>query len=158
MTRVPRPALELLVLLLLPMAACYQYVPLQSPSPAMSEGTPVRVHLGTPRSFDVSGYTAHDVHRVDGSLVQRTEGEWVVAATAMYAAGGARFDPASFALTVPAGDIDTVEVRKLSWWRTVVSAVGVGVGIFLASEAIQGTSSSGNGGGPDPGRAVIPVP
>ena len=139
-------------------AACYQYVPLEEPAPALVEGTPVRVHLSTPRSFDVSGYTAHDVHRVDGSLVRRSSSEWVVAATAMYAAGGARFDPASFALTVPAGDIGTAEVREVSWWRTVVSAVGVGVGIFLASEAIQGTSSSGNGGGPDPGRAVIPIP
>ena len=146
------------LVLLFSLGACYQFVPLSEPVPVLEEGTPVRVHLSTPRSFDVSGYTAHEVHRVDGSLLRRSRDEWVVAATAMYAAGGARFDPASFALTVPASEVGTAEVRQLSWWRTVVSAVGVGVGIFLASEAIQGTSSSGDGGGVDPGRILIPAP
>ena len=156
MPRVPR--LPLLLLLSFLTGGCYQYVPLADPAPPLQEGTLVRVHLSTPRSFDVSGYTAHEVHRVDGALVSRSQEDWVVAATAMYAAGDARFDPASFSLTVPSSAIGTAEVRELSWWRTVVSAVGVGVGIFLASEAIQGTSSSGNGGGIDPGRTRIAVP
>ncbi len=156
MTRRLRPLLSLV--LLANVGGCYQYVPLSTPSPPLEEGTSVRLHLGTPRSFDVSGYTAHEVHRVDGSLVHRSQNEWVVAASAMYAAGDARFDPASFSLTVPSSAIRTAEVKRLSWWRTAVSAVGVGVGIFLASEAIQGTSSSGNGGGVDPGRTLIPTP
>ncbi len=151
-------SLQLALLLVLVVGGCYQYVPLSDPAPPLEEGTPVRLHLSAPRSFDVSGYTAHEVYRVDGALVRRDQNQWVMAATALYAAGDARFDPASFSLTVPASAIGTAEVKELSWWRTVVSAVGVGVGIFLASEAIQGTSSSGNGGGVDPGRTVIPVP
>ena len=99
MTRVPRLPLSLLLSLL--MGGCYQYVPLADPAPPLEEGTLVRVHLSTPRSFDVSGYTAHEVHRVDGALVYRSQEDWVVAASAMYAAGDARFDPASFSLTVP---------------------------------------------------------
>lgn len=156
MTRNLRSPLSLVLLACV--AGCYQYVPLSEPAPPLEEGTPVRVHLSTPRSFDVSGYTAHEVHRVDGSLVRRSQDAWVVAATAMYAAGDVRFDPASFSLVVPSSAIRTAEVKRLSWWRTAVSAVGVGVGIFLASEAIQGTSSSGNGGGVDPGRILIPAP
>lgn len=154
----PRSLRHLLVLAALgPAVGCYHYVPVAEPAPAMSEGTPVRVHLGAPRSFDVAGFTAHDVHRVDGSVISRDQEEWIVAAQALHAAGGNRFDAAAYALTIPAGAISSAEVRAVSWWRTAVSAVAAGIGIFLASEAMQGTSSSGDGGGGgDPPRSVVP--
>jgi hypothetical protein len=135
---------------------CYHYAPLVEPAPAIAEGTPVRVHLATPRSFDVSGFTAHDVQRVDGSLLSRDQGEWVIAAQALHATGGNRFDAAAYALTIPASAMAGTEVRQFSWWRSAVSAVVVGFGVVLASEALQGTSSSGDGGGGEPNRTVIP--
>ena len=154
----PRSLRSMFVLAVLgPAGGCYHYVPVAEPVPAMAEGTPVRVHLGAPRSFDVAGFTAHDVHRVDGSVIRRDQGEWVVAAQALHAAGGNRFDAAAYALTIPASAVSSTEVRTVSWWRTAVSAVAVGVGVFLASEAMQGTSSSGDGGGGgDPPRSVVP--
>lgn len=154
----PRSLHSILVLAALgPAVGCYQYVPVAEPAPANVEGARVRMHLGTPRSFDVAGFTAHEIHRVDGSILHRDQGEWVVAAQALYAAGGNRFDAAAYALTIPASAVARAEVRAVSWWRTAVSAVAAGVGIFLASEAIQGTSSSGDGGGGgDPPRSVMP--
>lgn len=154
----PRSIRSILVLAVLgPAVGCYQYVPVAEPAPAMVEGTLVRVHLGTPRSFDVAGFTAHEIQRVDGSMLRRDQGDWVVAAQALYAAGGNRFDAAAYALTIPASAVARAEVRAVSWWRSAVSAVVVGVGVYLASEAMQGTSSSGDGGsGGDPPRSVIP--
>lgn len=146
--------------LILPlMGGCYHYVPLEDAGPAVTEGTPVRVHLSAPRSFDVSGYTAHDIRRVDGSLIERTNDAWVVAATAMYGMAGNQFDPGAFALEMPAGAIASAEVRTHSWWRTAVAGVAGGVGIYLLSELMQGTSSGGTGVPDDGGnRSVIPGP
>lgn len=154
----PRSLRSIFVLAVLgPAVGCYQYVSIAEPAPAMVEGTPVRVYLGTPRSFDVAGFTAHEVHRVDGSMLRRDQGEWVVAAQALYAVGGNRFDAAAYALTIPASAVARTEVRAVSWWRSAVSVAAVGVGLFLASEALQGTSSSGDGGGGgEPPRSVIP--
>ncbi|MEX2471621.1 MAG: hypothetical protein WEA34_05545 [Gemmatimonadota bacterium] len=154
----PRSLSSILLLVVLgPTVGCYQYVAVAEPAPPMVEGTPVRVHLGTPRSFDVAGFTAHEIQRVDGSMLRRDHGAWVVAAEALYAAGGNRFDAAAYALTIPESAVARAEVRAVSWWRSAVSAVLVGVGVYLASEALQGTSSSGDGGGGgDPPRSVIP--
>ena len=146
--------------LILPVAsACYHYVPLQEAGPAVSEGTPVRVHLREPRSFDVSGYTAHDIRRVDGSLIDRTSDAWVVAARSLYGMGGNQFDAGAFSLEMPASAIAAAEVRTHSWWRTAVAGVAGGVGIYLLSELLQGTSSGGTGVPDDGGnRSVIPIP
>ena len=140
-------------------SGCYHYVPLEDAGPAVTEGTPVRVHLSDPRSFEVSGYTAHDIRRVDGSLIERRSDAWVVAATWMYGMAGNQFDAGAFALEMPASAIAVAEVRTHSWWRTAVAGVAGGVGIYLLSELLQGTSSGGTGVPDDGGtRAVIPLP
>lgn len=147
----------LAVLALAPLAGCYHYV--TAPSPPAEPGSAVRVHLTAPRSFDVSGFTAHDVHRVDGSLVEREPEAWVVAADALHARGGNRFNAASWALTIPAEAFDRVEVRTFSGWRTAVASVAAAVAIYFGSEAIKGSSSTpGGDSGDGGGRAVIPVP
>jgi hypothetical protein len=138
---------------------CYHYVPLQEAASPLPEGTPVRVHLSMPRSFDVPGFTAHDIGRVDGSLLDRRDDAWVIAATSMYGTGGNQFDAGTFALDVPAGAIARAEVRAHSWWRTTFAAVAGAVGIYVLSEALQGTSSGGTGvPGDGDGRSVIPAP
>lgn len=119
----------------------------------------MRVHLEAPQSFDVSGYTAHGVRRIDGPLLEMDRDAWVVAAHAMHAEGGARFEPSGFPVSIPASAIASTEVRTLSRWRTAFATVGVLVGIYFASEAIQGTSSSGSGGVDGGGdRILVPLP
>jgi hypothetical protein len=138
---------------------CYHFVPLEEASRQVAEGRSVRVHLSAPRSFEVSGYTAHDIRRLDGSLIERSSDAWVVAATSMYGMGGNRFEAGSFALDVPASAIAAAEVRTHSWWRTAVASVAGVVGIYFLSEMLQGTSTGGSGGpGDGDSRSVIPVP
>lgn len=157
MQRIPR-CIVAAAIALPALGGCYQFVPLEEATPAVAEGTPVRVHLRAPRSFDVSGYTAHDIRRIDGSLLDRSGEAWIVAARSMYGMGGNRFEAGSFALDVPASAISAAEVRSLSWWRTAVASVAGAVGIYFLSEALQGTSTGGSGVPGDDPRSVIPVP
>lgn len=146
--------------IILPTAGgCYHFVPLEEATPAVVDGRSIRLHLSVPRSFDVSGYTAHEIRRLDGTLIARGSDAWVVAATSMYGMGGNQFEAGSFALDVPASAIAAAEVRVHSWWRTAVAGVAGAVGIYLLSEMLQGTSTGGSGvpGDGDP-RSVIPVP
>lgn len=148
------PTLALLVF-----GGCYHYVPVSEIDPALAEGTPVRVHLESPRSFDVSGYTAHDVGRVDGPLVERTSEAWVLSANSLYSTSGNTFEAGSWALTIPASSVATAEARTVSWWRTATATVASLVGVYVLSEALQGTSRTGAGGpGGDETRAVVPLP
>jgi hypothetical protein len=149
-----------LTLAVLPAAGgCYHYVPLAEPTAPVAEGTSVRVHLSAPRSFDVSGFTAHGVGRVDGALVERRGDAWVVAANSLYASGGNRFDAGAFVLDVPNSSVASTEVRTHSWWRTGVAGVAGLVGIYFLSEAMRGTSTSGTDGPGNGGeRVVIPLP
>lgn len=155
----PRPLALRSALIALLVGGCYQYTPLPPAAVPSSDGAPVRLHLATPRSFDVSGYTAHGVHRIDGPILERDRDAWVVAAHAMHAEGGARFDPSGFPVTILAADIASTDVRTLSRWRTAFATVGALVGIYLASEALQGTSASGSGGVDGGGdRILVPLP
>ena len=149
-----------LLLAVLPLAGgCYHYVPMAEPTASVPEGTSVRMHLSAPRSFDVSGFTAHGVGRVDGALVERRSDAWVVAANLLYATGGNRFEAGAFVLDVPNSAIASTEVRTHSWWRTGVAGVAGAIGIYILAEALQGTSSSGSGGPGNGGdRVVIPLP
>jgi hypothetical protein len=148
-----------LALAVLPAAGCYHYVPLAEPTASVAEGTSVRMHLSAPRSFDVSGFTAHGVGRVDGALVERRSDAWVVAANSLYASGGNRFEAGAFVLDVPTSAVSSTEVRTHSWWRTGVAGVAGLVGIYFLSEAMRGTSTSGTDGPGNGGeRVVIPLP
>ncbi|MDZ7780724.1 MAG: hypothetical protein U5R14_12445 [Gemmatimonadota bacterium] len=148
-----------LTVVLLVFGGCYHYVPLSEADPAVAEGTPVRVHLDPPRSFDVSGYTAHDVGRVEGSLVERTSDSWILSARSLHATSGNSFQAGSWALTIPATSVATAEARTVSWWRTATATVASLFGIYVLSEALQGTSRTGTDGS-DGGevRAVVPAP
>lgn len=152
--------LAALVFAVLPVAGgCYHYVQLAEPTESVAEGTSVRMHLSEPRSFDVSGFTAHNVGRVDGALVERRGDAWVVAANALYASGGNRFEAGAFVLDVPNGVIASTEVRTHSWWRTGVAGAASLVGVYFLAEAMRGTSTRGTGGPGDGGdRVVIPLP
>lgn len=154
-----RPLLPTLTALLLPVVAgCYAYVP-SGPASSLQPGAAVRVHLDPPRSFDVSGFTAHEVHRVDGSVMERAPEGWVIAAGTLHASGDNRFNAASYPLTIAARDMGSVEVRALSRWRSVAAGILGAAAIFLASEAMQGSSSGGDGDPPPNGqRTIIPLP
>jgi hypothetical protein len=153
-----RPLLPVLAVLLLAAAGCFHYAP-SGTAPTLESGAAVRMHLDPPRSFDVSGFTAHEVHRVDGSVVERAADGWVIAAGTLHASQDNRFAAAAYPLTIAAEDVGRVEVRTFSRWRSVAAGVLGAVAIFFVSEAMQGSSSSGDGDPPPTGpRILIPLP
>lgn len=145
--------------LVLVLPGCFGYAAAPAPV-AVPSGADVRFHLEPVRSFDVSGYTAHGIGQVEGTLVQRDGDAWQVAARTLLATGGDRFRAHGFAVTIPEEAVTRVEVRRLSPWRTAAASLIAAVGAFVASELLQGTSSTGNQDPPGlPGpRAVIPLP
>jgi len=153
-----RPLLPLLAVLLPSLAGCFHYAPSEA-APTLEPGAAVRLHFDPPRSFDVSGFTAHEVHRVDGSIMERAADAWVIAAGTLHASQDNRFDAAAYPLAIPAADVGRVEVRTLSRWRSAAAGVLGVVAIYFLSEAMQGSSSSGDGNPPPNGqRILIPLP
>lgn len=132
----------------LAVAGCYHYVPADPSEPRT--GTPVRVHLEPPGSFELPGLTAHDVQRVDGEMITRNPSGLFLSATWLDAAGGRGFDGIGWTVRVDERSIRSFEARRVSWWRTGLAVVGLTVGTWTGFEAFHGTSGrggrSGNGG------------
>jgi hypothetical protein len=130
---------------LLAATGCYHYTPATTPSPP--QGTPLRVHLERPGSFELVGLTAHNIDRVDGEMVSRADGELVLSATWLYALTGNGFPGELWTVYVDASNIASLEERKLSWWRTGVIVLAGALGTYFGFDALYGTSASGGQGG-----------
>jgi len=150
-----------LAALLFSTGGCYHFAPREPGTPPPAAGQPVRVHLSEPSSFDVSGFTAHQIQRLDGSLLERRDDAWVIGTQRMHAVGGDRFEAGSWALTVPDSRVAEVDVQRFSWTRSVVAG---GIGLAVIAVAIQAIQDADNMEGGEPpengsggGRSVIPV-
>lgn len=143
--RPPRIHLLRLVPPVLVLAGCFPYVPNEGPPPP--PGSSVRVRLARPQSFELLGFTVHDVQRVDGTLVRERSGELEVSADWVLASASGRFDGGGRMVSLTPADIEAVEVRKHSWLRTGIVTVLGSVAIYAAMQAFQGSSASSTGGG-----------
>ena len=137
------------VALLLPLSACYEYVPIGSAVP--ESGKEVRAHLSPARDFDVGTITVHDVARIDGIVYETTDSSVAVWTSWVYSAYGNRFDSRRAVYYLPRDQVASLEVRRLQPAR---SAIGIGVGIGLTAAFLNlltnpgGNPGSGGKGGP----------
>lgn len=144
-------AIVRLALPLLLLGGCFPYAPLEGPAP--EPGADVRVSLARPRSFELLGFTAHDVQRVDGTLVRERSGALEVSADWVHAPRSGRFDGGGRIVSLQPEDVEVVEVRRHSWLRTGFVALLGSVAVYLGMEALQGASSTSDGtpgGGGEP--------
>jgi hypothetical protein len=127
--------------------ACYHYVP-ERGAP-LARGTPVRVRLERPRSFELPSLTAHNVGSLTAEMVGEQDGALVLSARWLDAVTGEGFAGQSWTVDVPRSEIAELRVRELSVWRTgVVVAAGV-VATWLGFDALGGGGAGGDplGGG-----------
>lgn len=142
---------RILALVLLAFAGgCYHYVP-EPPGP-IPQGTPIRLHLSRPQSFEMMTITAHNIGQVTGEMIREESGEVVFSALWLDAVTGEGFDGGGWTFRVPRSDVTQLSVRRLSTWRTfAVLAMGAAA-TWLGFDALRGSDAgsgqSGGGGSP----------
>ena len=124
-------------------SGCYHYVP--DGAGRLAQGTPIRVNLAPPASFELPDLTAHNVQRVDAEVVRDGDDALVVSARWLGAVTGAGYSGRNFTFTLEHSGIRSVELRRVSWWRTAIVLAGGAVGTWLGFDLLGGES---NGGGP----------
>lgn len=133
------------VALLLPLSACYVYVPIGSAAP--ESGKEIRAHLSPTRDFDVGAVTVHDVVRLDGIVYETTDSSVAVWTSWLYSAYGNRFYSRRAVYYLSRDQVANLEVRRL---QPVRSAIGIGVGIGLTAAFLNLLTNPG--GDPGSGR------
>ena len=142
--KLPRPLLLALTTLVAG-SGCYTYVPSATPTP--TQGTPVRVHLSRPSSFELLALTAHNIDRVDGEMIQRDRGQLFVSATWLGAVTGEGFNGGLWTVGVEESVIASRQVKTFSWWRTGIVIAGGAVATWLGFDALNGSAGAGGQGG-----------
>ncbi len=137
--------------LLLAAEGCFQYVPEGDVAP--TRGSPIRVHLERPTSFELTQFTVNNVIRVDGEMVRREAGDVILSATWLDAVTGVGFAGEGWTLRIPETTVTALELKKISWWRTGATVLG-GALVTILGFDLLGTGTEGSGGG---GGSVNPL-
>ena len=137
-----------LMAVILGSTGCYQYVPAQGPE--LPQGADVRVSLAEPSSFDLLSLTARNVGLIEGIVIS-SDNPLVLAANRLHA-GGMAF-PGSFStVSVQQANVESIERRVVSRWRTGLFGLAGVVGAFLAWNSFGGGGSGSTGAGGGGGR------
>lgn len=138
------------VLLTLLLPGCYHYVP--EAGRTLARGTPIRVILNRPQSFELSSVTVNSVGIVTAEMIREADGAVFLSARWLDALTGQGFPGQGWTFRIPREDIGTLEVRTLSRWRTAAVVAGGFLATWLGFEALHGSvaGSGGSGGGTVP--------
>ena len=115
----------LLVAVLGPVAACYDYHPLTAPSP--DQGSYVAATLTETGSVDLARYLGPDVFAVRGRYLATGEAGVVVSVTSVELKRGTVVSWAGETVVLPSEAVASLDVRRLAKGRTALLA-GVGAG------------------------------
>ena len=132
--------------LLVLLAGCFSYGPLDSVPPP---GTDVRIRLTIGGTLRLSELTMTAEREYEGELVSANEREILLSVARVTSATGVgRSRVLQDHMVFLRGEIERLEGRRLSVWRTslVTAALAGGLGILI-KEAV----GSGGGGAPPPG-------
>jgi hypothetical protein len=136
-------SIPLLVAILTVTEGCFHYVP--EGDIALTRGTPIRLHLERPASFELTRVTVNSVITVNGEMVRREAGDVILSATWLDASIGDGFPGDGSTLRIPEINVNKLEVKRFSWWRTGIVVLGGALGTFLGFDLL-GTGSEGSGG------------
>lgn len=123
------------------LSACYTYTPLRDPEPQM--GQAFTFDLDQPCPPAVAERVGLDTRRVEGTLLRRTDSEFVVSVARTNASGGRSYRWNGETVTLPQAYVWQVRSKRFSPTRTV-AVVG---GAALSFVAFVITRSLGVGGG-----------
>ncbi len=142
----------LLTALLFATEGCFSYVADSELTP--TRGTPIRVYLERPASFELTRVTVNNVTIVSGELVRRDAGDVVLSATWLDTDLGGGFDGEGWTLQIPETNVSALEVKQFSWWRTGIAVLGVAAATFFGFDSLGSGSSGGSGGGGGGGQQL----
>ena len=143
--------LPLFLALLFATEGCFQYVPDSQLTP--TRGTAIRVHLESPASFELTRVTVNNVTSVNGELVRREAGDVILSATWLDVSTGEGFDGEGWTLRIPETNVNALEVKRFSWWRTGAALLGAAAATVFGFDALGG-GSGGSGGTPSGGQQL----
>ncbi len=134
-------------------AACYEYIPVaETPAP----GQRVRARLTIEGAVRQSELLGEPLRSVEGAVVEANGDH--LALDVVRARGQTSFQ--NFVLKdtflIPRNELQAVELRRLSTWRSVALGVGIGAAALLAIDRV--VSAGGNetsDGGPGTGFAIL---
>jgi hypothetical protein len=144
MRRVP------LGLLLLPLlAGCYVNRPVAELRPEPAPGTRLVIELTDPGRVAMAPQIGPDISRVEGSLLQRSDSQYVLGVAKVYGLYGTLQKWEGEQMAFPTAYVRRLFERRLSVGRTVALAGGAAVGFvaFVLSTSLLG---NGNDNGPGP--------
>lgn len=124
-------------------SACYNYLPLTTPSP--EPGTYVVVTLSDAGSLGLAPYLGPNVFVVRGRYVRDADQGVVVSVSSIELVRGDQVDWAGEQVTLPNKDIAAVRVRQLSKRRSAL-LVGVGITGLVATTAAFALAGGDNSG------------
>lgn len=141
----------LTLLVLAGTAGCYHYVP--APEASLTQGTPIRLRLATPQSFELQALTAHNIGTVTGEWIRQENGEVVLSALWLDpVTGGDGFDGGAWTFRVPRDNVTELSVRRVSRWRTFAVVAAGALATWLGWESLRGSDAGsgqpGDGGQP----------
>lgn len=129
-------------------AACYTYLPLTTPEPVV--GTRVSLVLSDQGRVDAARQIGPYVMRVEGSLLQATDADYLVAVSDVVDIQGMHSKWMGESVPLARSSVATTFERRLSKSRTVMFAAGMATALiaFIASRNLLGI---GGGSPPDGG-------
>ena len=139
-----------LLALVATLTGCYHYVPQAGRS--LAQGTPLRIRLRTPQSFELSSLTANNIGVVKAEMIREEPGDVVVSTLWLEAVTGDGFSGENWTFPIARANIASLDVRTFSAWRTGVVVVGGFLATYLGFDALRGsgggTGQPGGGGQP----------
>lgn len=154
-------ALGLSLALLLPMAACYRYVPPEGGPGSIARGERLRVSLSSPVSVDLGEISVDDAVLVSGELIElKEDGSIVMSVIEAQSPSGATRAGVGETATIPADAIASVEKRVVNAATTALVVVIIaGAATVIAVTALNsGSGGNENGNGQPPPELDERVP
>ena len=133
--------------MLVPLAGCYMYVPVERTAWDVEQGVPVRALIER-QSVELRTYTAHDIVSLEAEFVRLDNSDMVLSALWLDSAvEGVGFPGEGWTIRIPTGSMASLEERKFDKWRSL-ALVGASVFASWASwQTFGGGGGRGEGGG-----------
>lgn len=127
------------------LCGCYVTVPLATTAP--DPGTRVHVQLTDTGAGALAGYLGPGVVSVDGRLLVASDTNVAVAVSQVGKVDGDQQFWKGETVSLPRGDIATVQQKKLSGWRSGLLAGAIVAGLVALRAGTAGTTGAPSGGG-----------
>lgn len=132
-----------LVLASVALTGCYTYAPLRDPEPRLGES--LAFELAEPLPADVARGVGPETTRVEGTLVRRTDTDFIVSVSQAVTTRGRVHRWNGETVSLPQAYIRRVQTRRFSAPRTVLVAGGAALSFvaFVVTRSLLGGGGTG---------------